>query len=244
MTLPLLESHPEDLGGIDPTAIANCIDDCLACARACTVCADACLSEPSVADLAACIRTDLDCADLCATTARVLSRRAGATELHRQGKSPNPSHTGKAGKVHVGNNPPATKAGSPVPKGNGSGNQPSEAKGLPKSTGPDPHSVPAGKSTGSGDHGGAGGAGGGTGGSLGAINPHSSTNHLSIKPSDVTAKPFQVDVLKPFSDHALDHLHSPPHNGGEHMTHAGKLLHAHTPHGFDHSAALGHEAAP
>jgi hypothetical protein len=81
MTLPLLESHPEDLGGIDPTAIANCIDDCLASARACTVCADACLSEPSVADLAACIRTDPDCADLCATTARVLSRRAGATTV-------------------------------------------------------------------------------------------------------------------------------------------------------------------
>ncbi len=81
MTLPLLESHPDQLGGIDPTAIANAIDDCLACARACTVCADACLSEPSVAELAHCIRTDLDCADLCGTTARVLSRRSGTTAV-------------------------------------------------------------------------------------------------------------------------------------------------------------------
>lgn len=37
-------------------------------------CADACLSEETVADLRKCIRTNLDCADICETTARVLSR--------------------------------------------------------------------------------------------------------------------------------------------------------------------------
>ncbi|WP_037368291.1 four-helix bundle copper-binding protein [Amycolatopsis orientalis] len=77
MTLPLIESHPEQLGGLDPTAIANCVDECLACSRTCTGCADACLSERDPASLVHCIRTDLDCADLCATTARVLSRRTG-----------------------------------------------------------------------------------------------------------------------------------------------------------------------
>jgi hypothetical protein len=44
---------------------------------ACAACADACLSEESVADLASCVRTDLDCADVCAVTARVLSRHTG-----------------------------------------------------------------------------------------------------------------------------------------------------------------------
>ena len=49
----------------------------MACAQACTACADACLSEDSVAELRKCIRTDLDCADICETTARVLSRHTG-----------------------------------------------------------------------------------------------------------------------------------------------------------------------
>jgi hypothetical protein len=47
------------------------------CAQACTACADACLSEQNVADLAKCIRSNLDCADICDTTGRVLSRHTG-----------------------------------------------------------------------------------------------------------------------------------------------------------------------
>jgi len=43
--------------------------------RACTQCADDCLSEKDVASLVKCIRIDLDCADICAATARVLSRQ-------------------------------------------------------------------------------------------------------------------------------------------------------------------------
>ena len=47
------------------------------CGQTCTACADACLSEDMVAELAKCIRTNLDCADLCDITARVLSRHTG-----------------------------------------------------------------------------------------------------------------------------------------------------------------------
>jgi hypothetical protein len=54
------------------------------------------------------------------------------------------------------------------------------------------------------------------------------------------AKPFQIDVVKPFSDHAVDNLHGPLHNGGEHVALAANPLHTDTFHGFDHTAALGH----
>jgi uncharacterized membrane protein len=75
VTLPMLESHP-GIAEIDRVVLADTIDELVACAEACTACADACLSEPDVAELTECIRTDLDCADICATTARVLSRHA------------------------------------------------------------------------------------------------------------------------------------------------------------------------
>lgn len=39
------------------------------------MCADACLTEDSVAELRRCIRLNLDCADLCATTAAILGRQ-------------------------------------------------------------------------------------------------------------------------------------------------------------------------
>jgi hypothetical protein len=47
----------------------------LRCAQSCTSCADACLSEDSVAELRRCVRLDLDCADICETTGRVLTRQ-------------------------------------------------------------------------------------------------------------------------------------------------------------------------
>ncbi len=43
--------------------------------QACSACADACLGEDMVADLAACIRTDLDCADICQTTGTIINRQ-------------------------------------------------------------------------------------------------------------------------------------------------------------------------
>ena len=61
--------------GVDPALLARVIDSLVACAQACTACADACLAEDSVAELRRCIRTNQDCADICATTARVLSRQ-------------------------------------------------------------------------------------------------------------------------------------------------------------------------
>lgn len=73
----MLESHPKDVGGVDPAILAAFIETCSDCAQACTACADTCLGEDTVAELVACIGTDLDCADLCAATARILSRRTG-----------------------------------------------------------------------------------------------------------------------------------------------------------------------
>jgi hypothetical protein len=73
----MLRTYPADLGDVDRTALARCIDACFECAQACTACADACLSEEVVAELVKCVRTDLDCADICDTTGRVLSRHTG-----------------------------------------------------------------------------------------------------------------------------------------------------------------------
>jgi hypothetical protein len=77
VTTDMLDTNPNDLGGIDRAALIACIDACVECAQACTACADACLSENMVADLTTCIRTNLDCADVCDATGRVLSRRTG-----------------------------------------------------------------------------------------------------------------------------------------------------------------------
>jgi hypothetical protein len=73
----MLETYPQDLGGVDRAKLLACIEACVECAQACTACADACLSEEMVADLRKCIRTNLDCADVCAATGRVLSRHTG-----------------------------------------------------------------------------------------------------------------------------------------------------------------------
>jgi hypothetical protein len=76
MTMPMLDTYPDRIN-IDRAQLAGTIDALVACAATCTACADACLSEQMVADLAKCVRTDLDCADICNTTARVLSRHTG-----------------------------------------------------------------------------------------------------------------------------------------------------------------------
>lgn len=72
----MLDAHPQDLGSIDRTKLAACIQACFDCAQTCIACVDACLSEDMVAELAKCIRTNLDCVDICAT-GRILSRRTG-----------------------------------------------------------------------------------------------------------------------------------------------------------------------
>ena len=73
----MLDTYPQDLGGVDRAALRACIDACLECLQACTACADACLSEDMVAELTTCIRTNADCADVCEATGRVLSRHTG-----------------------------------------------------------------------------------------------------------------------------------------------------------------------
>jgi hypothetical protein len=61
----MLNSHPQGVDAARKESLAECI----------TACADACLGEKMVADLAACIRTDLDCADICAATGNILTRQ-------------------------------------------------------------------------------------------------------------------------------------------------------------------------
>ncbi|MRR10895.1 four-helix bundle copper-binding protein [bacterium] len=69
----MLEAHPR-AAKVDVERYVTTIDTLSACDITCTVCADACLSEPHVQMLARCIELNLDCADLCSTTARLLGR--------------------------------------------------------------------------------------------------------------------------------------------------------------------------
>jgi hypothetical protein len=71
----MLASHPHAHAD---QALARALETLEACARACTICADACLAEEDVASLLRCIRLDLDCADVCAATARVLARQTSS----------------------------------------------------------------------------------------------------------------------------------------------------------------------
>lgn len=80
----ILRSHPK----VEEVALEetkNAIDALLACVEACTVCADACLSEMNIPMLRRCIRADLDCADICTVTLRVIARQTeSVAEIVRQ----------------------------------------------------------------------------------------------------------------------------------------------------------------
>ena len=52
----------------------KCIDECLACVKACEICIDGCLGEG--AEMEACIRACLDCVDLCSVTAKLEARNS------------------------------------------------------------------------------------------------------------------------------------------------------------------------
>ncbi|MGJ3510169.1 hypothetical protein [Enemella sp. A6] len=56
-TAEMMNSYPADIN-LDRDLLARTIDTLVACAQACTACADACLSEETVAELRKCIRTD------------------------------------------------------------------------------------------------------------------------------------------------------------------------------------------
>lgn len=70
----MLDTYPRSFN-VDAGVLTGAIEAVMDCGQACSACADACLSEEQVAQLARCIRLNLDCADLCDTTARVLSRQ-------------------------------------------------------------------------------------------------------------------------------------------------------------------------
>ena len=72
----MLDTYPATMN-VDKTVLSAAIEQALNCFQTCTACADACLSEKMVADLATCIRSNLDCAAVCATTVQVLSRHTG-----------------------------------------------------------------------------------------------------------------------------------------------------------------------
>lgn len=70
----MLDSYPRSFN-LDGDLLARSIEAILDCAQACSACADACLAEDNVSQLAQCIRLELDCADQCEATTRVLSRQ-------------------------------------------------------------------------------------------------------------------------------------------------------------------------
>jgi hypothetical protein len=52
----------------------SCIEACVRCAQECEHCADACLGEDNVREMAECIRLDKDCAEICWSAAGFMSR--------------------------------------------------------------------------------------------------------------------------------------------------------------------------
>lgn len=72
----MLAAHPQ--ASAHTASLAEAAHHLAMCAEICTSCADACLAEPMVDELARCIRLNQDCADICATTSRVLLRQTEA----------------------------------------------------------------------------------------------------------------------------------------------------------------------
>ncbi|PWC08093.1 four-helix bundle copper-binding protein [Mycetocola zhujimingii] len=73
----MLLAYPGPLPHVDRIALTECIEACMESAQIATACAEACLSEPDLPELAECIRASLDCSDVAGTTAKVLSRHPG-----------------------------------------------------------------------------------------------------------------------------------------------------------------------
>ncbi len=72
----LVRTHPGDFP-IDKDRLVSALDRIYECAKACAVCADACLGEDDPKAQAACITSCQNCADICLATARALSRVTG-----------------------------------------------------------------------------------------------------------------------------------------------------------------------
>lgn len=69
----MLDTHPEPAGSNGEEA-RRTIEATAECAQVCTVCADACLSEEDLHELATCIRLNLDCAEVCRVTGTLMTR--------------------------------------------------------------------------------------------------------------------------------------------------------------------------
>jgi hypothetical protein len=103
----MLDTYPRSFN-VDAQVLAACIEACFDCGQTCRACADACLSEENVADLAKCIRLDLDCADVCVATGKVLSRQteydANLTKSRRE-DDPSRARRLRVPVGHQGNRP-------------------------------------------------------------------------------------------------------------------------------------------
>ena len=64
---PMLEAHPGQ-APIDVGVLANFVEELMACAQHCNICADSCVEDEKVAQMRECIRLNLDCADSCLAT--------------------------------------------------------------------------------------------------------------------------------------------------------------------------------
>ena len=72
----MLRAHPTPPAG-EAQQLVRSIEECFACAQACTACVDASLGEDDVIALRQCIRLCLDCADVCDMTGRIATRLTG-----------------------------------------------------------------------------------------------------------------------------------------------------------------------
>ena len=55
------------------TRYQECVDECLACMKACNFCINACLIDDHMEPFAHCIHLTKDCADICSFVAKALS---------------------------------------------------------------------------------------------------------------------------------------------------------------------------
>jgi hypothetical protein len=64
--------------------LSEAIDQLLACAASCAICAEACLREDDPRSRVDCISSNSDCADVCMATARVLGRASAGLSAMAQ----------------------------------------------------------------------------------------------------------------------------------------------------------------
>ncbi|CAN5643749.1 four-helix bundle copper-binding protein [soil metagenome] len=82
-TAQMITSSPQSDAALSGP-LSEAIDQLLACAASCAICAEACLHEDDPRSQVDCISSNSDCADVCMATARVLGRAsAGLSAMAR-----------------------------------------------------------------------------------------------------------------------------------------------------------------